>query len=145
MSPETSWDGKPIASEPPFGCTVVVYRRKGPGWEFLLLHRAHNGPQDEGDWAWTPPAGSRQPGESPDECAVRELSEEAGVSAQVRATEHGSPEWVVFRAEAGTGVEVILHDSEHDRFEWVRLDDALRKCSPPPVARAIALVAGDLA
>ena len=32
--------------------------------EFLLLHRvAPGGPDYEGEWAWTPPAGARQPRE----------------------------------------------------------------------------------
>ena len=59
--PATTYDGEPIAEDAPFGATVVVYRRVGDGLELLVLHRAHDGPDHEGDWAWTPPAGAGKP------------------------------------------------------------------------------------
>lgn len=58
--PAFTWDGLPVAPEPPHGACVVVRRAAG---EYLVLHRAHLGRDFAGDWAWTPPAGSRQPGE----------------------------------------------------------------------------------
>jgi len=45
--------------KPPFGATIVVVRGQAAATEALLLHRAHNGPEYAGDWAWTPPAGER--------------------------------------------------------------------------------------
>lgn len=95
----STWDGKPIAPDPPHGATVVVYRQTPTGPEFLLLHRAHEGVDYEGDWACTPPAGARQPGEEIEGCARRELLEEAGLSVQLRPTNHGGPNWVVYCAE----------------------------------------------
>jgi 8-oxo-dGTP pyrophosphatase MutT (NUDIX family) len=42
--------------------------------EHLLLHRAHHGPDFAGDWAWTFPAGCRQPGERVYLSVLRELA-----------------------------------------------------------------------
>ncbi|MBA3330077.1 MAG: hypothetical protein H0T39_04240, partial [Actinobacteria bacterium] len=62
---ETTWDGLPVARERPYACCVVVWREGERGREFLLLHRmAPGGAGFEGDWAWTPPSGARQPGET---------------------------------------------------------------------------------
>jgi 8-oxo-dGTP pyrophosphatase MutT (NUDIX family) len=57
---------------------VLVYRQ-APDLEILVLHRAAEGPDFEGDWAWTAPARARFPAEPPGECAARELHEEAGI------------------------------------------------------------------
>lgn len=134
----TTWDGRPVSPEPPHGVSIVVYRRAsaGAGCEFLLLHRAHNGPDYEGDWAWTPPSGARLPGEPLDACAVRELREETGLSLTPRPTDLGSAEWAVYLAEVEENAPITL-DVEHDRFEWVTLDHALRRCRPAVVSDAL--------
>jgi 8-oxo-dGTP pyrophosphatase MutT (NUDIX family) len=139
-SQPTTWDGQPIANEPPYGATVVVYRAAPHGPEFLLLHRSHHGPDFEGDWAWTPPAGARLPGESIESCARRELLEEAGLTASIALTGHGSSDWAVFQAQLPDAARVVLGDSEHDRFEWVGLDEVRRRCLPAFVAEAVELV-----
>lgn len=132
----TTWDGKPISREEPHGVSIVVYRRAGDGYQFLLLHRAYNGPNYEGDWAWTPPSGARLPGEPPAACAARELREETGLSLTPRPTALGSPQWAVYLVELNADAPITL-DAEHDRFEWVSLADALRRCRPPVVAGAL--------
>ena len=65
-----TWDGLEIAAEEPRGSTVVVRRPATDAGrpcdhdddpvtvELLLLHRNAKGPDFEGDWAWTGPAGS---------------------------------------------------------------------------------------
>ena len=134
-----SWDGLPVSADPPHGVTVVVYRRAPGGVEVLLLHRAHNGPEYEGDWAWTPPAGSRWPGEPVADCARRELHEEAGLALDLRPTACGTADWAVYVAEAPSGAAVSLaHDPEHDRYEWLPPDAAVARCRPAPVASALA-------
>jgi 8-oxo-dGTP pyrophosphatase MutT (NUDIX family) len=135
----TTYDGKPIAEEAPFGAAIVVYRRRGSRLEFLLLHRAHNGPTYEGDWAWTPPAGSRQPGEDPVECAKRELLEETGLELALTLTPHGGEQWLVFVAEASCDVPVVL-DEEHDRHEWVECSAAIARCRPATVSSQLGRV-----
>jgi 8-oxo-dGTP pyrophosphatase MutT (NUDIX family) len=140
---ETTWDGKPIHKEPPFGATVVVYRRVLDQAEFLILHRAHGGPAYEGDWAWTPPAGARQPGESIAACAARELQEETGLVLPIVQTSHGSGEWFVYCSELAEDVDVVL-DAEHDQYLWLNAGEAARRCQPQGVAAALIGVARDL-
>ena len=131
-----TWDGKPRAADPPFGAAVIVYRPGEMGREFLLLHRSHAGPDYEGDWAWTPPSGARLPGEAIEACAQRELLEEAGLSVLARALPDAAADWAVFEVEVGPDAQVVLGDVEHDRFEWVSLAEALRRCLPAKVAEA---------
>src|SRR6478752_9446628 len=119
--PSTTWDGLPISPEAPFGTSIIVYRRRAQGVEFLLLHRAHHGPEYEGEWAWTPPAGARLPNEPVDECARRELMEEAGLTLPLQDTGLGKESWAIYYAEAAPDQVVTLLDVEHDRFEWVTL------------------------
>ena len=94
--PFTTWDGEPVSREPPHGATVVVAARAPGGWRCLLLHRGHHGPSWDGDWAWTPPTGSRKPGEDVTACAVRELGEETGLDATPRPVVTDEVEWAVF-------------------------------------------------
>lgn len=136
-------DGVAVADEPPFGASVVVYRRGDAGLEVLLLHRAHNGPAYEGDWAWTPPAGARQPGEDPDEAAARELREETGLELPIRQVCDGLGDWRVYAAEAPPAASVVL-DAEHDRFEWVPASDAPGRCAPAQVAAQFEAVLAQL-
>lgn len=140
----TTWDGEAIAPEPPYGAAVIVYRHSGAATEFLLLHRAHNGPDYEGEWAWTPPSGARKPGETIDDCARRELLEEAGISAVVNRTDVGLEDWSLYSVEVDESVDVRLADPEHDRHEWVTLDVCRERCMPQRVAAGIIDVARHL-
>jgi 8-oxo-dGTP pyrophosphatase MutT (NUDIX family) len=128
----------------PTGATVVVYRRSERGVEFLLLHRAHEGPDYAGDWAWTPPAGARRPGEAVDACARRELFEEAGLVADLQLTEFGSEGWFVYMAEVGADANVVLYDSEHDTFEWMLCPEAAERCLPDLVGTTVQRVAAQV-
>lgn len=132
----TTWDGLPVAAEPPFTVCVVVWRAAPGGRELLVLHRAHSGPEHEGDWAWTPPSGARQPGEMPEQAAARELLEETGLVLELVPCAATSPDVALFSAEAPRGTEVIL-DAEHDRCAWVAPEDALARCLPSVVAAGI--------
>lgn len=139
----TTWDGLPVSQEPPHGCTIIVVQRVGEALQLLLLHRRHNGVEYEGDWAWTSPSGARLPGESVDECARRELAEETGLALPLNRTTCGSPDWCVYWAEARHDASIIP-DDEHDRYEWLPPDEALRRSSPQRVRndpeRVIALL-----
>lgn len=141
----TTWDGQPIASQPPRGATVVVFRRGHPGVEVLVLHRAHEGPEFDGDWAWTPPAGARLPGESLEVCARRELVEETGLELPLTRTACGTPDWPVFVAEAPAAVDVQL-DAEPDRYGWYEALDAVLLVAPArardPLRAACELIRG---
>jgi 8-oxo-dGTP pyrophosphatase MutT (NUDIX family) len=137
---ETTWDGLPVAPEPPFAACVVVWREGVDGREFLVLHRlAPGGAGYEGEWAWTPPAGARQPGEEADEAARRELYEETGLALGLVPAPGASAteEVALYVAQASPGDEIRL-DPEHDRFEWLPLDAALDRCLPLVVAQGLA-------
>jgi 8-oxo-dGTP pyrophosphatase MutT (NUDIX family) len=139
----TTWDGKPISPEAPFGATVVVYRLHQGQAEFLILHRSIEGAEYEGDWAWTPPSGARYPGEEIDDCAARELKEETGLELPLRRTGYGEVEWAIYVAEAELTGNVQL-GAEHDRCEWVPAQEAERRCLPEEVGRPFRLVSESL-
>ncbi len=136
----TTWDGLPVSEEKPFGATVAVWRRAGGSLEWLVLHRKHRGPNYEGDWAWSPPAGACLPDEALDDCARRELLEETGLELSLEPTGCGTEEWAVFVAEAPGDVDVAI-SAEHDRFEWLSLADASARCLPAVVASGLECVA----
>jgi RimJ/RimL family protein N-acetyltransferase/8-oxo-dGTP pyrophosphatase MutT (NUDIX family) len=122
------------AGDEPFGAMVVVYRRS-PELELLVLHRAAQGPDYDGDWAWTPPAGARFPAEPPPEAVRRELHEEIGVEAIPERLEGvGGSAWLIYSLEVGPDVVITL-DDEHDRYQWVTPEEALAKCWPELVNR----------
>lgn len=137
---DTTWDGLPIAPDDPRGATIVVRRRAGDDFEYLLLHRAIKGPDFAGAWAWTPPAGARQPGEAVVPAALRELEEEAGITGATLHPVDLSDGWSQFMAEVPADTAIVLHDVEHDAHQWVSAQRAGRLCRPIVVARQIPIV-----
>lgn len=133
---ERTWDGLPVAPEKPFASCVVVWRDGTRGREYLLLHRHHEGPEYEGDWAWTPPSGARQPRETPDEAAGRELLEETGLTLPLERLESPNDEVALYVARAPSDAQIVL-DVEHDRFEWLPRDEAVGRCLPARVGACI--------
>jgi 8-oxo-dGTP pyrophosphatase MutT (NUDIX family) len=129
----TTWDGEPVSREKPHGATIVVASRSPAGWRYVLLHRGHHGPDWADDWAWTPPAGSRKPGEDLVACAARELYEETGLRGDPRAVRTTGTDWAVFALEVPWGTAVTADGTEHDRFEWVSYAEACRRCRPAAV------------
>jgi 8-oxo-dGTP pyrophosphatase MutT (NUDIX family) len=140
---KTTWDGVPVAREPPFASCVVVWRDGAVGPEFLVLHRAHFGPDFSGDWAWTPPSGARQPGEHPDAAAARELREETGLDLPLKRIEPLDEEVALYLGEAPVGADVVL-DPEHDAFRWLPLVEAASLCLPVRVAHGLRYAAAFL-
>jgi 8-oxo-dGTP pyrophosphatase MutT (NUDIX family) len=137
---DVTWDGLCVARERPYACAIVVWRELAGSREFLLLHRlAPGGPEYEGEWAWTPPAGARQPGEPPDVAAARELREETGLSLPLTPLPDAaaSEDVALYVAQARPSEQVVL-DDEHDRFIWLALDEALPICLPTTVATGVA-------
>jgi 8-oxo-dGTP pyrophosphatase MutT (NUDIX family)/RimJ/RimL family protein N-acetyltransferase len=137
-----TWDGQPIAADAPQGSCVHVRRRNDAGdLEVLLLHRAHHGPDFAGDWAWTSPAGARQPGEAVYAGAVRELAEEAGIAAPELWPIDLSGRWALFVADVPADTAIVLVDPEHDRWEWVSPEVAAERALPAVVGGQFAKAA----
>jgi 8-oxo-dGTP pyrophosphatase MutT (NUDIX family) len=133
---EATWDGIPVAREPPYASCVVVWREGAAGREFLVLHRAHFGPDFAGDWAWTPPSGARRTGESPDAAAARELREETGLDLPLARIESRDPDLALYVAEAPHGSAVVV-DADHDAHRWLPLEAAAELCLPAMVAEGL--------
>ena len=112
----------------------------------LVLHRrAAGGPGFEGDWAWTPPSGARQPGESADVAATRELDDETGLRLPLeRVPGAPSEDVALYLAHAAPEARVVL-DEEHDDYDWLPLRDAVSRCLPPEVAACLTAAATRLA
>jgi 8-oxo-dGTP pyrophosphatase MutT (NUDIX family) len=136
--PFTTWDGEPVARDRPHGAMIVVASRAPEGWRYVLLHRAHRGPAWDGDWAWTPPSGSRKPGEDVTACAIRELQEETGLRGSPRPVIARDVGWAVFAHEIPWGTVVMADGTEHDRFEWVTYAEACRRCRPAELVSSFA-------
>lgn len=124
-----TWDGLPMAEDFPRGSSIVVRRADGA---YLVLHRALHGADYAGDWAWTPPSGARFPGEPILTGALRELAEESGITGIDPLPVDLSIGWALFSADVALDTPVRL-DHEHDRYEWLPLDDAVKRCAPEAV------------
>src|SRR3569833_1274345 len=99
----------------PFAASVAIVRQH----DVLLIQR--NRAPSEG--LWTLPGGRLAPGETAEQCAVRELKEEMGLDVfalrPVRVLRHGQFELQVFGTQAYDGP--ITPDADEVRaWRWVR-------------------------
>jgi 8-oxo-dGTP pyrophosphatase MutT (NUDIX family) len=110
----------------------VVWRPDGDGGvEVLLVHR----PQYD-DWSF--PKGKRDPGETDEDCAAREVEEETGLKARlgkelprsVYEDKHGR-EKVVRYWEMTVKKGSFEPNDEVDEVCWLGVDDARRRLSYP--------------
>ncbi len=101
-------------------------RRRDAGIEVLVIHR----PQYDD---WTFPKGKREPGETDEECALREVREETGLVCALHeelpsssyVDGHGGPKRVRYwRLEAVGGT--LAPASEADDARWVAPAEAAR-------------------
>jgi type II secretory ATPase GspE/PulE/Tfp pilus assembly ATPase PilB-like protein/8-oxo-dGTP pyrophosphatase MutT (NUDIX family) len=129
---------------------VYVLRRVGDEWRVLLLQRANDTrcPQ-----AWETVHGRIERGERPEEAALRELGEETGLVADrlYNATVQpfylhswGSVQLSVVFAAVVTGDAVRL-SSEHQRHDWLSVDDAIARFVWPRSRDALSAIASLLA
>jgi 8-oxo-dGTP diphosphatase len=107
----------------------VVVRETGDGSEVLVVHRPR---YDD----WTFPKGKAEPGESDEDCALREVEEETGLRCEL---ERALPETSYLDARGRrkrvrywlmrpvAGELRFVH--EVDRAEWMSPEDAARRLS----------------
>lgn len=108
----------------------VVYRKEGGAIDVVICGRTK-------DRVWGLPKGTPNPGESLEETAVREVTEETGLEVQI-IDKIGVVEywfaregiryhkWVHHYLLEATGGDTTQHDHEYDRVEWQPIDEALR-------------------
>ena len=108
----------------------VVYRGGEDGIEVVICGRVSDG-------VWGLPKGTPHDGESLEETAVREVTEETGLEVQI-GEKIGIVEywfarqgvryhkWVHHYLFQATGGDTDGHDLEYDRVEWRPIENALR-------------------
>ena len=98
-----------------FAASVALHRQH----DVLLVQR--NRPPSEG--LWTLPGGRLEPGETPEQCAIREIREELGLAIYalrpVRVLRHGGFELQVFATQTFEG-EIVPDGAEIRDWRWVR-------------------------
>jgi 8-oxo-dGTP pyrophosphatase MutT (NUDIX family) len=109
----------------------VVYRKTERLVEFVICGR-------DSDGVWGLPKGTPNPGESLEETAVREVSEETGLEVRlvdkIGVIEYWFSregvryhKWVHYHLMEAIGGDTSKHDVEYDRVEWVPAEVALKK------------------
>jgi 8-oxo-dGTP pyrophosphatase MutT (NUDIX family) len=122
---------------------VYVIRHNAGDWRVLVLQRA---PDASRPGSWELVYGKIDGGERPEKAAVRELGEETGleVKALYDVTVnsfflHASQTIqmsIVFAAFVPDDSKVILSE-EHQRYEWLTVDEACERFTWPRAARGL--------
>jgi len=116
-------------------CGIVVVRQSSEGWKTVMLRAFHH---------WDFPKGIREQGEDPMEAAVREVSEETGLSDVSfdwgdRFFETGPysrgkiARYYLGRSETEAitmGISPETGTPEHHEWRWVSFDEAFDLGSP---------------
>lgn len=111
----------------------IVYRRGPNGVEVVVCGR-------DSDGIWGLPKGTPDEGESLEETAVREVTEETGLEVRIVGkvgvveywfARDGTRyhKWVHHYLMEPTGGDTSRHDVEYDRVEWLSVEAAKKKLS----------------
>ncbi|MBI4298726.1 MAG: NUDIX hydrolase [Chloroflexi bacterium] len=124
-----------------------IARRKGENLVSAggLVYRMVNGHAEvaicgrSNPLVWSLPKGTPNPGESLEQTAIREVTEETGLKVQIQSYIDSINYWFVraddhvrcyktvhFYLMSSTGGSVSLHDPEFDVVQWVSVSDALK-------------------
>ena len=122
---------------------VYVIRHNGGDWRVLVLQRS---PEASRPGSWELVYGKIDAGERPEQAAVRELREETGldvsslynvtVNSFYLHTTQTIQMSIVFAAFVGDDSEVTLGE-EHQRYEWMSVDEACDRFTWPRAARGL--------
>jgi type II secretory ATPase GspE/PulE/Tfp pilus assembly ATPase PilB-like protein/8-oxo-dGTP pyrophosphatase MutT (NUDIX family) len=116
---------------------VFVIRPLASGWRVLALQRDNN---TRCPSAWETVHGHIEPGEEPEQAAVREVREESGLAVERLYNVRVQPFYlhslhvvqlaIVFAAFVGEGADIVI-GGEHQGAEWLTVADALHRFSFP--------------
>lgn len=129
-------------------CGGVIYQHCNGAYEIALVGRSAQG-------TWGLPKGTPSEGESPEETALREVSEETGLEPKLvepigsiqyyfvaRSTRfHKTVHFFLMEAIGG---DLDKHDHEYDLVQWFDLDEALNRLSYPNEAEMVRRARGML-
>ena len=141
-----------------FSSGGVIVRRLHGRWMLAAIR-----PDGKPEGLWALPKGTPEHGESIEETARREVSEETGLGVEIVA-DLGTIEYGFARPAQGVRIEKTVHhflmrpngdgrvedhDGEYDRVEWFAADEALRvmthRNEAVIVRRALAVIDADAA
>ncbi len=116
----------------------VVIKGKGDAVYVVLASRRTR----QGDLVWGLPKGAVEVGEKPDETAIREVREESGLVAEIRAPLGDISYWFVWGGDRvrkrvsfylmeAVGGDVSEHDHEMEEVRWFPLAKAIRSAAYP--------------
>jgi len=124
----------------------VVERSTADGRCIAVIYRERYGPE------WTLPKGKRQPGESWQQTALREVQEETGFRARITgvagATAYlagGIPKLVLYwRMRADGNPPSFTPNEEARRLEWLAPPDAMGRLTHPEEANIVRIATGSI-
>jgi 8-oxo-dGTP pyrophosphatase MutT (NUDIX family) len=122
---------------------VYVVRITETGWRILTLQRAKDSRRP---LSWETVHGRIDAGETPPQAAVRELREETGFTPERIYSVTVNPYYIVATDTvqlatvfcAFVGSDGVTISEEHQAYEWLTVDDALKRFTWPRTAEAIA-------
>ncbi|WP_306419156.1 NUDIX hydrolase [Cellulomonas telluris] len=121
------------------GLLLVRRDRDGRATDVVLQHRA---PWSDAGGTWALPGGARGADETPEQAALREAHEEAGVDAAglrvlgTHVLEHPDWSYTTVLAETLVPFEPAVTDAESLEVAWVALDDVTERPLLPAFADA---------
>ena len=129
---------------PILSAKTIVFRQDG---KFLTLHRTETAPHNPLTWDF--PGGIIDGGETLETGAIREIKEEAGIEVEdlkpldleSKIIESGELYiFTIYTAKAKS--ENITLSYEHDRFQWVTIEEFLNLNAPLKLKNAAKKSAG---
>jgi len=134
---ESHYGVMPVNADVRVGVVDVFVIHPAPsGWRVLVLQRARD---TRCPMAWEAVHGRLEPGESPEEGALREVREETGLEVQRLYSIRVQPFYVVKLRVVELSVvfaafvesRAALLGEEHQRYEWLTVDEALTRFAWP--------------